>query len=86
LLYVRPDVIGAIAPYGIAASQNVTIQVEYFGEKPNAIRLPVAGSAPALFTSDQSGTGPGGYPQPGLDIEYAAERIRRRVRRPWNPS
>jgi uncharacterized protein (TIGR03437 family) len=59
LLYVRSDVIGAIAPYGIAASQNVTIQVQYFGEKSNAITLPVAGSAPALFTSDQSGTGQG---------------------------
>src|SRR5262249_3094522 len=59
LLYVRSDVIGAIAPYEIAASQNVTIQVEYFGGKSNVITLPVAGSAPALFTSNQSGTGQG---------------------------
>ena len=59
LLYVRSDQIGALAPYAVTTGQSATIQVEYAGAKSNSVTLPVAGSAPALFTSDQSGTGQG---------------------------
>jgi uncharacterized protein (TIGR03437 family) len=57
ILYAESNQIGAVAPYEIAGAPVVSFQVEYQGVRSNSLVLPVAPSAPGLFTLDQSGTG-----------------------------
>jgi len=58
LIYVSASQISAIVPYSVAGKQSVGLTVEFQGRTSTAVTLPVTASAPALFTTNASGTGP----------------------------
>ena len=58
LIYVYNKQVSAIVPYSVAGKTSVQVQVEYSGVRTNLLTVPVADTAPALFTSDSSGRGP----------------------------
>ena len=59
LIYVSAEVISAIVPYEVAGRSQTSIQVEYQGNRTNAVSFPVDLAFPALLTSDSSGGGQG---------------------------
>jgi len=59
MIYTRDGQVSVIVPYGTADRADSELRVEYSGNLSNAIRLPVAQSAPSIFTIDSSGKGQG---------------------------
>ena len=55
LVYVSASQTAAVVPYGVSASTVIT--VSYGGHVSASLTLPVAWTAPALFTADSSGAG-----------------------------
>jgi uncharacterized protein (TIGR03437 family) len=51
--------VGAIVPYEVAGHIAVSVQVQYQGQLSPVVSLPVAPSAPGIFTEDGRGQGPG---------------------------
>lgn len=58
LIYVSGSQISAVVPYSVAGRQNTRVQLDYRGQLSESRLIPVAPSAPALFTFDSSGRGP----------------------------
>ena len=54
-----PGVLSCVVPYGVAGKTSTQVQVEYNGVKGNALTVPVVDAVPAIFSLNQSGTGPG---------------------------
>jgi uncharacterized protein (TIGR03437 family) len=59
ILYTSAGQLNAIVPYAVAGKTTTRLVVDYNGTKSNSIQLSVAASAPAIFTIDASGAGPG---------------------------
>jgi uncharacterized protein (TIGR03437 family) len=59
LLYARQDEVAAVVPNAVAGQTSVSIQVQYQGQSTPVIQVPVATTAPGLFTTDGSGRGQG---------------------------
>jgi uncharacterized protein (TIGR03437 family) len=59
LTYVSASQISAIVPYEVAQLTSATVIVKFLGQSSNGITVPVATTAPGLFTANSSGTGPG---------------------------
>jgi uncharacterized protein (TIGR03437 family) len=59
ILYTSAGQLSAIVPYAVAGQSSTRLVVEYNGVRSNAVDLPVAASAPAIFTLNASGTGQG---------------------------
>jgi uncharacterized protein (TIGR03437 family) len=59
IVYTSAGQVSAIVPYAVADTGATRVVVEYNGTKSNAIQLPVAASAPAIFTINASGAGQG---------------------------
>jgi len=59
LIYASSPQVSAIVPYSVAGKSETEIQVEYQGRLTRKLVLPVAGSAPGIFTADASGRGQG---------------------------
>jgi uncharacterized protein (TIGR03437 family) len=59
LLYAQSGQINAVVPYSISGKQTVQIVVEFEGSDSAPANVLVAPAAPAIFTLDQSGHGPG---------------------------
>jgi uncharacterized protein (TIGR03437 family) len=57
LLYVQANQIGAVAPFGLAGRRTVRVEVEYEGRTSSGLDVPVADSAPGVFTSTADGRG-----------------------------
>lgn len=57
LLYVAAGQLSAIVPYGVSGKATVPVAVEANGLLGPAVTVPVASSAPAIFTADASGRG-----------------------------
>ncbi len=57
LLYESIGQINAVVPYEVAGSQTVTVQIDDGVAQSDPQTLPVAPSAPGLFTQNQSGQG-----------------------------
>jgi uncharacterized protein (TIGR03437 family) len=57
LLWVRPDALSAIVPYEVAGRASTQVEVVRNGVHSVAVTLPVAASAPGIFTADASGIG-----------------------------
>jgi len=49
--------VNVIAPYSVAGKATVQVQVEYNGQLTNAVQMPVAATAPGVFSYDSSGKG-----------------------------
>jgi uncharacterized protein (TIGR03437 family) len=59
LTYVGSTQINAIVPYEIAGNSAPSVQVTYGGQTSSPFALQLTTAAPALFTQNGSGTGPG---------------------------
>ncbi len=57
MIYTSATQVAAIVPYGVSFSPSAQVTVSYQNQTSSAITLPVAASAPALFTANQSGAG-----------------------------
>jgi uncharacterized protein (TIGR03437 family) len=58
LTYVSATQINAVVPYEVAAMPSAYVQVAFGGQVSNAAPLTICTSAPGLFTSNGSGSGP----------------------------
>jgi len=67
LLYVSPTQINAIVPFSLAGQTNLQVAVQRFAVVSAAVTVPLQSTAPAIFTSAQSGTGQGVVLQQGPD-------------------
>jgi len=52
MIYARAGQISAIVPYAVAGRSTTLVEVEYKNVKSAAVQVPVAASAPALFTTN----------------------------------
>jgi uncharacterized protein (TIGR03437 family) len=59
LIYVGPTQINAIVPYEVAGNSSATVQVTYGTMTSNQATVQLADTAPAIFTMNSSGSGPG---------------------------
>jgi uncharacterized protein (TIGR03437 family) len=59
LTYAGSGQINAIVPYEVAGNASPSVQVTYGGQTLDGPSLQVAATAPAIFTQNGSGTGPG---------------------------
>jgi uncharacterized protein (TIGR03437 family) len=59
LSYVSPLQTNAIVPFEVAGKSTTQLQIMFQGRLSTPVTLPVAPSAPGLFSFNQSGTGPG---------------------------
>jgi uncharacterized protein (TIGR03437 family) len=59
LLYVSTTQINAVVPYGVSGHKMVDMVVSHNGAKSAASTVPVADTAPGIFTASGTGTGQG---------------------------
>jgi uncharacterized protein (TIGR03437 family) len=59
VLYASAGQVNVVVPYAVAGESSTEVQVEYLGSVSPPASLPIAATAPAIFTLDASGTGPG---------------------------
>ncbi len=59
LLYARTDQVAAVIPYSVAGQKSLSLQVQYQGESTATMQVPIAATAPGLFSADRSGSGQG---------------------------
>jgi uncharacterized protein (TIGR03437 family) len=60
LLYAARNQINAVVPYEVAGQANTRVSITSGGQLIADVPLAVAAAAPAIFTLDSSGVGPGG--------------------------
>ncbi len=73
LIYVWQTQVSAVVPYGVHGRDETRLVVEYDGAASNAVTLPVAAAAPAIFSVDFSGRGQGAIlNQDGLTVNSSA--------------
>ena len=77
LLAVSAGQVNAIVPYGVSGRAETRVEVEYQGRRTAAVRLPVAASAPAIFTQNAGGTGPGAILNQDSSVNSAANPAER---------
>jgi uncharacterized protein (TIGR03437 family) len=59
LLYAGPDQINAVVPYGVAGQAATKLQILAQGQPLGTLSVPVTPAAPAIFSLDSTGVGPG---------------------------
>ena len=59
LTYASAGQVNAVVPYGVAGKSSTQLQVEYLGALTAPVTLPVAATAPGVFTINGSGKGQG---------------------------
>lgn len=59
MIYTTEKQLSAIVPYEAQGKTSTKVQVEYQGAKSDEVDVPVAPTAPAIFTQTASGTGLG---------------------------
>ena len=59
VLYASAGQVNVVVPYAVAGESATEVQVEYLGALSPPVSLPVAATAPGIFTLDASGAGPG---------------------------
>lgn len=64
--------VNAIVPYGVSGRTETRVRVEYQGRRTAEVVVPVAAAAPALFTLDASGAGPGAILNQDYTVNSAA--------------
>jgi uncharacterized protein (TIGR03437 family) len=71
-----PSVLSCVVPYEVAGKVSTQVQVEYNGAKGNTLTIPVVDAVPAIFSLNQSGTGPGAILNwPDYTVNGASNRI-----------
>jgi endo-1,4-beta-xylanase len=59
LIYALAGQVSAVVPYEVSGKQQTVVQYSYNAVVSNSVTIPVAPSAPAIFTENASGTGIG---------------------------
>jgi uncharacterized protein (TIGR03437 family) len=59
VVYSYQNYVSAIVPYEVAGQGSTNVQVEYLGAFSPVVSMPVAATAPAIFTEPPEGTGGG---------------------------
>jgi uncharacterized protein (TIGR03437 family) len=59
LLYASAEQVNVVVPYSVAGQSTTVLQLEYLGALSSPITLPVAATAPGIFTIAGSGQGAG---------------------------
>ncbi len=77
LVYTSSGQVSAIVPYGIAGRPSTQVQLEFRGARSNAVAMSVAAAAPALFTLNASGSGPGAILNQDYSVNTAANGAER---------
>jgi uncharacterized protein (TIGR03437 family) len=68
LLYASPNQINAIVPYSVAGKAATQVTVTAQGETIAGVTAPTAATAPAIFTLETTGTGPGAILNQDLSV------------------
>jgi uncharacterized protein (TIGR03437 family) len=72
MVYALAGQTSVIVPYSVAANPWTDMVVEYQGRRSDPVRLLVARTAPALFSANSSGTGPGAILNQDFSVNSAA--------------
>lgn len=72
LLYVGNNQVSAIVPNGVAGQKETQVVVGHDGVPSGTLTIPVAASAPGLFTSTATGTGPAAALNEDLSMNSAS--------------
>jgi endo-1,4-beta-xylanase len=72
LIYALAGQASAVVPYGVSGKQQTVVQYQYNGVNSNTVTIPVAPSAPAIFSTDASGAGPGAVLNQDFSLNTAA--------------
>ncbi len=72
MIYAVSGQVSAIVPYEVSGEAVTQVQVVYNGTASNTVEVPVALTAPALFTAYASGKGPGAILNQDSTINSAA--------------
>jgi endo-1,4-beta-xylanase len=72
LIYALAGQVSAVVPYEVSGKQQTVVQYEYNGVMSNTVTLAVAPSAPAIFTANASGSGPGAVLNHDYSLNTAA--------------
>jgi uncharacterized protein (TIGR03437 family) len=59
LIYSEAGIVSAVVPFAVAGSQQATVQYQYNNMQSATVNVPVAASAPGIFSADSSGSGQG---------------------------
>jgi uncharacterized protein (TIGR03437 family) len=59
MVYTSAGQLSTVAPYSISGKATVRVEVEYQGVRSAPVTMPVAPTAPGIFTANASGTGQG---------------------------
>ena len=59
LIYVSASQTSAVVPYAVAGKSSTRVQIEFRSTKSGPVTLPVAASAPGIFTLESTGRGQG---------------------------
>jgi uncharacterized protein (TIGR03437 family) len=59
LISAQAGQVTAVVPYEVSGNPSTQLQISYQGRSSNAVAIPVAVSAPGIFTVDGSGSGQG---------------------------
>jgi uncharacterized protein (TIGR03437 family) len=77
VIFTTSKQINVITPYSVAAKSSVQVATEYLGVRSTAVSIPVAASAPGIFTADGSGTGQGAVLNEDGSVNSPANPARR---------
>ena len=72
VIYASAGQSSFIVPYGVSGKRTVNVQYVYQGARSNTITMDVFAALPALFSIDQSGTGPGAIQDANYQLNSAA--------------
>jgi uncharacterized protein (TIGR03437 family) len=64
--------VSAVVPYEVSGAQQTVVEYQYNSVMSNSVTLAVAPSAPAIFTQNASGTGPGSIRNSDYSLNTAA--------------
>jgi len=72
LLYAQQGEVTAVVPDAVAGQTSMSLQIQYQGQNTPVMHVPVAATAPGLFTMDGSGRGQGAILNQDESINSAA--------------
>ena len=72
LIYALAGQVSAVVPYEVSGAQQTVVEYQYNSVMSNSVTLAVAPSAPAIFTQNASGTGPGSIRNSDYSLNTAA--------------
>ena len=72
MIYASASQVSAVVPYEVKIYPTANVLVKYLGQSSNGVLMNVATTAPGLFTTNASGTGPGAILNSDLSLNSAA--------------